>query len=268
MKGEVCISINGKKCQAREGEPVLQAARRNGFFIPSLCYHEALEPYAACRLCLVEVLGGPAPAGVTTSCTLRASEGLEVLTECEEVASLRRIVLELHLARAPEAEVVRSLAETYGVKAGRLVREPDPSDPLGNRCVLCGLCVRVCSEALGVGAIDFIGRGYATRVNTPYLEASSVCTGCGACAEVCPTGAVRWEEGKEARVMHSWSGTAVPFRKCARCGRSFGPDALAAYAYARVPDLDASLRDLCPDCRRKDFSQRTLFYAANPQSVE
>ena len=259
------ILIDGKKYQAEEGEPVLKVARREGIDIPNLCYHEALTPYGSCRLCIVEVIAG-APKGLTTSCTLAARDGIEVKTDTQEIREIRKALLELYLAEAPGSEYIRELAAKYGVTESRFARKLEPEE-LENKCVLCGLCVRVCNEIIGVGAINYIGRGPNTKVNTPYLEPSSKCIGCGACAYVCPTDAIKIADIAGGRVMETWSETAVPLKRCKVCGKYFAPEPLSEVVYDRFPDLADDLRGLCPDCRRK-LNSRKVFLAATGRMIE
>ncbi len=254
----VRVVINGKVCEAEEGESMLAVARREDIDIPAFCYDDALEPYGACRMCLVEVVKG-AKKGITTSCTLRAVDGLEIVTDTPEIIQHRKVILELYLAQAPMAEPVKELAKKYGVSRTRFPKKINPLDLLHNRCILCGLCVRVCSEVMGVSAINYIGRGQYTEINTPFLEKSDVCMGCGACASVCPTGAIEIKDTEGVRVLTSWSNTEVELKRCSVCGRYFAPQPMVEYASGKIePDIEDELKDMCPDCRRKYISRRTI----------
>jgi heterodisulfide reductase subunit A len=180
---DISLLIDGKPVQAGKGQTLLQAAASAGIFIPALCSHPAVEAYGACRLCIVEAkVHGR--TRLVTSCNYEAAEGLEVRTGTERVRKNRAMTLELLLARCPEVKIIRDLAAQYGVAAGRF--------PMGkDDCILCGLCVRICRERMGVGAADFVGRGAGMRVDTPYERRSSVCITCGACVFACPTGSKR-----------------------------------------------------------------------------
>lgn len=259
MKNGIRVKINRNEYRAQEGEFVLAVATREGIDIPALCFNEAFEPYGACRLCMVEVVAGPYQPGMTTSCTLKVANGLEVITDTEEIKKYRDVIFELYLAQAPGSEVIEEMALKYGVTSTRFARKVDPMDPLGNKCILCGLCARACNEALGIGAINYIGRGVNTKINTSYLEASLDCIGCNACTKVCPTGAIKFEDIQDKRVMVSWSKTEVPLKQCMVCGKYFAPEPLTMFAYQKMdPDLEEKLKNICPDCRRKLFSKKEI----------
>jgi bidirectional [NiFe] hydrogenase diaphorase subunit len=254
-KKQVTVMINGKKYPADEGEILLGVAVRNQIAIPHLCYEPSLDPYGACRLCMVEV-EKRGKREMTTSCTLRAAEGLEVVTDSPEVVKHRSILFELYLAEAPKSEVIREMAARYGVMKTRFLKKPDTTDSLGNKCVLCGLCVRACNELMGAGAIGFVNRGPYTVVNTPYFEPTKDCYGCGACVKVCPTSAVEMEDAGDTRIMKSWGATKIPLARCDGCGKYSAPKGLAIATLARVtPSLKEEVATLCPACRGKRIAR-------------
>jgi bidirectional [NiFe] hydrogenase diaphorase subunit len=257
-KKQVTVTINGKEYQADEGEILLGVALREKIAIPHLCYEPSLDPYGACRLCMVEVIKH-GKREMITSCTLRAAEGLEVVTDSPEVVKHRNILFELYLAEAPKSEMIKKMAAHYGVTKTRFLKKLDTTDSLGNKCVLCGLCVRACTEIMGAGAIGFINRGPYTVVNTPYFEPTKDCYGCGACVKVCPTNAVEMEDVADTRVMKSWSTTKVPLALCDCCGRYYAPKALAIATMARVtPSLKEEIAVLCPECRGKRIAREEI----------
>jgi len=257
-KNQVMVTINGKKYPADEGEILLGVAVRNKIAIPHLCYEPSLNPYGACRLCIVEVVKR-GKREMTTSCTLRAAEGLEVVTDTLEVVKHRNILFELYLAEAPKSEYIKKMAARHGVTKTRFLKKLDATDSLGNKCVLCGLCVRACNEIMGAGAIGFINRGPYTVVNTPYFEPTKDCFGCGACVKVCPTDAIEMEDAGDTRVMKSWSATKVPLVQCDCCGKYYAPKGLAISTLARVtPSLKEEITRLCPECRGKRIAREEI----------
>lgn len=177
------IRLNGQDVEAHQGQTILQLAEEHGIKIPTLCYNSALEPYGGCRLCVVEANLGRRKK-LVTSCNYEVWDGLEVETDSERVHKSRKLTVELLLSRCPEVEILQSLAREYGLEAPRFPLEKDD-------CILCGLCVRICRERMGVGVADFVGRGADVKVDTPYHRGSDVCISCGACEFVCPTNSIR-----------------------------------------------------------------------------
>ena len=184
--GPVRMVIDGKSVTAEQGTTILEAARAAGIGIPTLCEHPTVEAYGACRMCMVEITVRGRKR-LVTSCNYEAAEGLEVQTASERVRKSRKMTIELLLARCPEVDALQRLAKAYGVKQARFPKEQDD-------CILCGLCVRVCRERMGVGAADFVGRGASMRVDTPYERKSEACITCGACTFVCPTQSKRLDK--------------------------------------------------------------------------
>ena len=177
------IKINGQELEieARDGRApsILEAAGQSGVAIPRLCHHPALEPYGSCRLCTVEVEKNGRKRFVT-ACNYPLEEGLVVETCSTGVLAIRKMILELLAARCPGERRIQDLAIEYGVAKPRFLLEHED-------CILCGLCHRVCSELVGVSAINAQNRGVLRDVDTPYGELSEDCIACGACALVCPT---------------------------------------------------------------------------------
>jgi NADH dehydrogenase/NADH:ubiquinone oxidoreductase subunit G len=245
----VSFSIDGRKVEAEKGASLLQVARDHGIRIPALCYHAALSGYGACRLCLAEVKKGKRTRMVA-SCTYPVDEGIEVDTQSERVLRSRRVMAELLLARCPGADAVREIAREVGVEESRF-----PTRDAAEKCLLCGLCVRVCNELVGVGAISFVRRGAKRKVAPPWETASEACIGCGACAFVCPTGAVKIEDVASKRRMETWAATELPLLPCKVCGRPFATLKALEQVAARCPSQD--YLSTCPDCRRKTEAAKT-----------
>ena len=173
----ITVIIDGRAYQARKGQSMLDVARANDIDIPTLCYHPELSPSGACKLCVVETSQGP--DGFPTAllaCTLMVSEGLEIQTAGPLVDAARAKAFEDLLRLAPQSNRLRQMAADYGVDLG----------PLPDGCVRCGLCVRVCKEIIGAGALKMRkANGVSYVVHNPDR-----CLGCGACAKICPTGAI------------------------------------------------------------------------------
>ncbi len=192
MAEMIKFKINGTEIEVEKGTTILKAAEDLGVHIPTLCYHPAIEPYQVCRVCLVEVVkkgwGKLVPA-----CGHMAEDGTEVVTDSERVLKRRKTIVELILAQAPNSERVKAIAKELGIEKPRFKPKRD------RECILCGLCVNMCNEVMGVGAISFANRGTSRVVTAPYAEFSEVCSTCGACAKVCPTGVVNLDEISECK---------------------------------------------------------------------
>jgi NADH-quinone oxidoreductase subunit G len=200
------LFINGKEFPINGERNLLEVIRKAGIDIPTFCYHSELSVYGACRLCIVDVEG----MGVVGSCSIPPTPGLKVRTNTEEIREMRKITMELFLANHQQSCPtcvkntdcqLQSLAKRLGVEDVRFkpLHSPKPVDKSSvslvrdpNKCVLCGDCVRICSEIQGVGAIDFAYRGVQAMVLPAFGKnlADVECVNCGQCARVCPTGAL------------------------------------------------------------------------------
>jgi bidirectional [NiFe] hydrogenase diaphorase subunit len=174
----ITMTINGIETQVEEGSTLLEAAQFLGFPIPTLCHMEGLTPYGACRLCVVEIGEGPR-SKLVTSCTYPAQEGLKVRTATRRVVRARKMVVELLLATCPQSKTIQDLASALEVRQQRFRQEHED-------CILCGRCVRMCSEQMASGAIGFRGRGERRTIGTPFDRSSEICRLCGGCIYVCP----------------------------------------------------------------------------------
>jgi len=204
---EITLTINGKEVKGKEGSTILEICRANAIELPTLCHYDGLSDVAACRLCLVEIEGERRPM---PACTYPARDGLVVQTHTERLEKYRRLILELmfteknHLCAqcvaSGECEL-QALAYRYQMDNLRypLSWPSLPVDSVNkfividhNRCILCGRCIRACDEFAGIHTLDFGYRGWRDRVvadlGQPLGESS--CISCGACFQVCPTGAI------------------------------------------------------------------------------
>ena len=194
------LTIDGKKNEFPEGKTLLECIESTGIKIPTLCYHKALTPYGACRLCVVEVTQGQRTT-IQASCTYPATNGLTVNTHTERIIKSRKMILELLLARCPDSKEIQKIAEEYGVKETRFKKKNED-------CFLCGLCVRMCNERMGISAINFVNRGPHKKVSPPFDAVSDVCQTCGACAFICPTERIKLEEiskNKEVPILDEYN---------------------------------------------------------------
>lgn len=174
----VTLTIDGVKVQAEEGSTILEVAKFYGIEIPTLCYHDELTPYGSCRLCTVEVDDGR-KTRLVASCLYPVKEGIKVKTHTERLIKGRKMILELLIARCPNSKTLQDLASEIGLEQVRFKMENED-------CILCGLCVRMCAEQMGIGAIGFVGRGQKREVATPFSMVSEICRNCGACMYICP----------------------------------------------------------------------------------
>ena len=176
---EIIIQIDGKEVKATEGMTILEAAQKADIFIPTLCHHEKLEPYGACRICTVEVkVGGW--TGLVAACLYPVEKDLIIRTRSEKVDRIRKMILEFLLAHAPNSPQLQDLAQEYEADKDRFEKEP-------SFCILCGLCVRYCAEVKKKNAVGFVNNGARREIRFIPEIALKECTDCKECFALCPT---------------------------------------------------------------------------------
>ena len=204
----ISLTIDGRSIEARHGQTVLEVCREHGIRIPTLCHDPRLEPYGACRLCLVKVEG---MRGFPTACTAAASDGQVVTTVDDEITELRRSVVELllsdHELRCLSCDsagscALQDIAYEFGIERSPFegerhrVWEGEDDNPLIERdytkCISCGRCVRICHEVQGRDVYSYTDRGFEAIPNTPYASSlrDAGCEFCGQCVSTCPVGAL------------------------------------------------------------------------------
>ena len=176
---EIFLQIDGREVEAKAGMTILDAAQTAGIAIPTLCHREKLESYGACRICTVEI-EDRGRTQLVAACLYPVEKNLVVRTRSENVDQIRKMILELLLAHAPDAQALQDLAQTYGATPARFEKEP-------SFCILCGLCVRYCAEVKKKNAIAFVDRGVRREISFIPEIASKECWSCKGCFPLCPT---------------------------------------------------------------------------------
>ena len=176
---EILLQIDGKEVKATEGMTILAAAQSAGISIPTLCHHEKLEPFGACRICIVEVeVRGW--TRLVVSCVYPVAENLVVRTRSEKIDRIRKMILELLLAHAPDSPELKDLAQEYGADKNRFEKE-------ASFCIHCALCVRYCAEVKKKNAVGFVDRGIRKEISFIPEIAAKECNNCKECFPLCPT---------------------------------------------------------------------------------
>ena len=194
---------------------------------------------------------------VDTSCTYPASDGLEVHTQTPRIREARKMILELHLARCPNVQIVQDLAAEYGVTESAQQMGKD-----NEYCILCGLCVRACNDVVKAGAIQFAGRGPGKLVDSPFSKTADDCIACGSCAFICPTGIIKKNDlfstalctpdgcdqtGPQREILN-WK-VEHKLKSCKKCGNPYAPEPHLEKV-KREKNLPNEFFDICPSCRQ------------------
>ncbi|MFI4889795.1 MAG: molybdopterin-dependent oxidoreductase, partial [Steroidobacterales bacterium] len=229
----VTLTIDGQEIQAPEGTSVMRAAAEAGLSIPRLCATDQLEAFGSCRLCLVKIDG---IKGLPASCTTPVAQGMKVTTQNQQIADVRRGVMELYISDHPldcltcpanghcelqdMAGVVGLREVRYGYDgANHLDEKKDESNPYftfdASKCIVCSRCVRACDERQGTFALTIQGRGFDSKVaasqDEPFME--SECVSCGACVQACPTATL-----SEKTLIAKGQAEHSAITTCAYCG--------------------------------------------------
>jgi formate dehydrogenase alpha subunit len=259
----ITLTIDGIQTTVPKGTTVLEAARKAGSFVPTLCHDPELSKPGACRLCVVEIKGA---RNLSASCVTEALEGMVVETASPAVIEARKTILELMLSNHPEDCLLchqagdcklQDYAYFYDVRRGAFTGDSQNYDLEDdnlfivrnmNKCILCGKCIRACEEKQGRAVINFAYRGFRTKVTTAMDQAlaDSVCVSCGSCVAVCPTGALteksmlgkgrKWEVEK-VRTTCPFCGVGCNFDLNVRDGKVIG--------VTSNPDSPVNGPDLC-----------------------
>ncbi|MDK2821492.1 MAG: NADH-quinone oxidoreductase subunit [Clostridia bacterium] len=231
----VNITIDGKQMTVEEGKTILEVAKANGIYIPTLCYHPKLRPIGSCRLCLVAIEGREKPV---TACNTPVAEGMVVRTSTPEILEMRKGIINMILSMHPEDCLtcekagnceLQECAYNLGVKKGTLPLEAQELPVLKenpfivrdyNKCIACGRCIRACKEVQCQRVLDLVGKGSEARAGATVgdqeitLEEAG-CVFCGNCVQVCPVGALlekdslgkgRQWEAKKVRTVCTFCG--------------------------------------------------------------
>jgi bidirectional [NiFe] hydrogenase diaphorase subunit len=235
------LTIDDRVIEAEEGSTILQAAEQAGINIPTVCYHESLSAAGSCRICAVEVFKDGQPF-LTTSCTYPVEEGLKVRTKSPRALEARKLAVELLLALRPHSTKISEIASQLGIEKPRVTLEE-------NECILCGLCVRACSEMVGPDAVIFKTRSKDDTASAEVVHLPEKCIGCDSCAFICPTRAITVEDKGDTRILTTPScKLEFKLKKCRVCNRYWAPEKQIEYI-AKLSGTLPEDYDVCPNCR-------------------
>jgi bidirectional [NiFe] hydrogenase diaphorase subunit len=238
------IKINGIDHEAEEGQRLLLVLKEKGIKVPSLCFHHALTPAASCKLCVVEVKEADNPHRTRLSCAMKVKEGLEVTTESAMIHQMRIAAIGNLLKQAPHAKAIHKIGSEFGLTTGSI---PDG-------CIRCRMCVRVCSEIIGAKALVFVRKDGKTYV-APSDKGS--CIGCLTCTNLCPTGAIHFEDKENIRTILIRDEVVGrhTLERCSICGRLFATTKFIEHVRLREENHPGEKEKHmhCPTCAKLHF---------------
>ncbi|MCM8786122.1 MAG: 2Fe-2S iron-sulfur cluster-binding protein [Candidatus Omnitrophica bacterium] len=245
------IIIDGVRKVVPKRITILKVAQELKIEIPTLCYHPAIEPYGACRLCTVEIEKNNRKMFVT-SCNYPIENEIKIETNNENVIKIRKLILELLIAKVGYKGKVKEIAEKYNVEPRFGVGDDD--------CILCGLCVNVCKEIIGVNAISFSSRGINRDVSPPFGKEAVDCIGCGACAFLCPIGTIKIEDLNEKRIITKINAN-LELEKCKICGKYFVPKKFIEYIKNKIGNVELDVFLICDECKGENYIKRLASFS-------
>ncbi len=247
------FKINDIEIESESGGTVLQAAREHGIRIPTLCFHPALKPSGACKLCAVQVAGAGGRTTVMFACLLKIRQGMVVHTDTPQVHQARTAAVERLYALAPMSQRIREIAAAEGIAL----------PPMPDGCIRCRLCIRVCKEIVGQSAL----RMEKVDGREQVVPVPGRCIGCGTCANLCPTHAIRTTDQGAVRMIHIREDLIgqQPLARCQGCGKHYATEQQVRlvehrtepHAHVKVP------HHYCPICA-KLFSDRLQIMSKQP----
>lgn len=234
------ITINGHPVDT-QATRLIEAIREQGIAVPALCYHPALSPAGACKLCAVELTRRDRGSKIGLSCCIKVREGLEVRTDTELVHEAREKAFHDLIRHAPESQKIRDLAREFGIAL----------PPAPDECIRCRLCVRVCREVVGASALTVEKRDGASYV-VPHPE--NPCLGGATCVNICPTGAIKMEDSGDLRTIRIRDEIIgqVSLQRCEACGNLFASERFLEDVHSKTaPHPETKERHrYCPTCAR------------------
>lgn len=235
------ITVNGKEHKVEEGQRLLKVLQDIDIKIPFLCFHPSLTPAASCKLCAVEVKEKDKPYAVKLACAIKTKQGLDVTTESAMIHQHRNRALGNLFTMAPQSEVLMKIGAEFGLTMGSV---PDG-------CIRCRLCVRVCKEVIGAAALKVVKR---EGRNFVVPSEKGECIGCGTCANICPTDAIKIIDKGHVRTMMVGDQIIArhPLLHCEMCGKPFATPKFIKHVEHRE-EFHISVKehhDLCPTCAK------------------